>query len=137
MEFERARRYGFDAGELDRAVRGLRSASQALFDGRDTVQDADFISRYVDQFLIGSPIPDADTSFQIDKAILDDVNPDTVATAFNDLLTSAAPHVIVVAPDSVAEVPTRCRVGAYCRTACSTSRREATTAGATELMASA
>jgi zinc protease len=137
LEFERARRYGFDAGEISRAVNGLRSAAQAEFDGRDTVQDADFVSRYVDHFLIGSPIPDADTSFQIDKTILDDVTPEAVATAFSDLLSSAAPHVIVVAPDSTAEVPTRdavlARVAAL--PTLDITAREATAAGATELMA--
>jgi zinc protease len=137
LEFERARRYGFDAGELDRAVRGLRSTSQALFDGRDTVQDADFVGRYVDHFLVGTPIPTADTSFQIDQAILDDVTPEAVATAFNDRLASAAPHVIVVAPDSASEVPTRdsllARVAAL--PTLDVTPREATTAGATELMA--
>ena len=86
-EFERVRRYGFDAGELDRVVRSYRSSSQADFDGRDTVQDADYISRYVDHFLIGTPIPDADTAYQIDKAIYDEVDPQAVATAFDDLLT--------------------------------------------------
>ncbi|HEX2785959.1 MAG TPA: insulinase family protein [Ilumatobacteraceae bacterium] len=137
LELERARRYGFDAGELDRAVRGFRSSSQALFDGRDTVQDADFIARYVDHLLAGSSIPTADTTFQIDQAILDDVTPEAVASAFNDLLTSAAPHVIVVAPDSATDVPSRdsvlARVAAL--PTLDVTPREATTAGATELMA--
>ena len=136
LEFERARRYGFDAGELDRAVRSFRSSSQALFDGRDTVQDADFISRYVDHFLMAAPIPTADTTFQIAQAILDAATPESVAAAFDDRLASAAPHVIVVAPDSATDVPTReavlARVAAL--PTIDVTPREATTTGATELM---
>ena len=109
-EFERVRRYGFDTGELDRAVRGYQSQLQAEFDSSDTVQDADYISRYVDHFLSGSPIPDADTSFQIYNAIYDDVSPEAVSAAFNDLLAGAALHLMVVAPDSSSDVPTEAQV---------------------------
>ena len=135
-EFERARRYGFDAGELDRALRAYRSTTQAEFDGRDTVPDVDFASRYVDSFLTGSSIPDADTSFQIDQAIYDAVTPKSVTTAFNDLLTASAPHVMIVAPDSAATVPTQAdvldRIAAL--PTLDISPRPAPTPGATELM---
>ncbi len=135
-EFERARRYGFDAGELDRVVRSYRSSSQADFDSRDTVQDADYVSRYVDHFLIGTPIPDADTSFQIDNAIYDEVTPESVGAAFDDLLAGSALHVLVVAPDSTVGVPTQAdvldRIAAL--PTLDIAPRKATTAAATELM---
>jgi zinc protease len=135
-EFERVRRYGFDAGELDRALRSYRSASQAEFDGSDTIQDADFISRYVDRFLLGAAIPDADTSLQIDTAIYDAVTPKLVGEAFNSLLSKAAPHIIVVTPDSVTGVPTEADVLARIAAlpTIDIAAREATAAGATELM---
>ncbi len=135
-EFERARRFGFDAGELDRALGSYRSASQAEFDGRDTVQDVDFVSRYVDNFLTGSSIPDADASFQIDQAIYDAVTPKSVGAAFNDLLAGSAAHVLVVAPDSATKVPTQAevldRIAAL--PTLDIAPRAATASGATELM---
>jgi zinc protease len=136
-EFERVRRYGFDAGELDRALRSYQSRLQAEFDGSDTVQDADYISRYVDNFLVGSPIPGADTSFQIYKSIYDDVKPDAVGAAFNDLLAGAAPYVMVVAPESGSDAPTQEAVMARIAAlpTIDIAQREATVAGATELMA--
>jgi zinc protease len=135
-EFERVRRYGFDVGELDRAVRGYQSRLQAEFDSSDTVQDADYISRYVDHFLGGSPIPDADTSFQIYSAIYDDISPEAVSAAFNDLLAAAALHLMIVAPDSSSVVPTRDQVLARVEAlpTLEIAAREATVAGATELM---
>ena len=135
-EIERARRYGFDATELDRALRSYRGSSQAALDGSATVQDLDLAARYVDHFLVGTPIPDADTTFRIDSQIYDAVTPQMVSTAFAELLTTSAPHVLVVAPESAGDVPTRedilIRLAALA--SLDISPREATSAAPTELM---
>jgi zinc protease len=109
-EFERARRFGFANGELERVMRGYRSALQAQLDASDTVQDVEYISGYVGHFLSGSPIPDADTAFRIYSSVYDDATPEAVGSAFNDVLDSAELHVLVVAPDSLANAPTRADV---------------------------
>ncbi len=135
-EFERSRRYGFDAGELDRALRSYRSELQAEFGGSETVQDVDYISRYVDHFLDGRPIPNADTSFQIYDSIYADVTPEAVGTAFTELFANAAPYVLLVAPDSLADVPTEddvlARIAAL--PTLDVAARRATAVGSTELM---
>jgi zinc protease len=105
-EFERARRFGFDDSELERVLRSYRSELQAEFDSSDTVQDIDYIGRYVDHFLSGQPIPNADTSFQIYDSIYAGVTADAVGSSFNELMGGAAPHVLLVAPDSAGDVPT-------------------------------
>ncbi len=135
-EFERVRRYGFDAGEVDRALRSYRSQLQAEFDGSDTVQDADYISRYVDHFLGGNPIPDADTTFQTYNSIYDAITPAAVGAAFNDLLDGSAPHLMVVAPDSHSDVPTEAQVLARIDAlpTLDIAARDATVAGTTTLM---
>ena len=84
-EFERARRFGFDAGEFDRAMRNYRSSLQAALDGSDTAQDIDYVSRYVDHFLNGQTIPDAETSYRIYNDIYTTITPEEVSAAFNDL----------------------------------------------------
>ena len=55
-EFERAQRFGFDDGELQRAVNAARTAGQAAYDQRDTVQDAAYADQYANSFLTGAPI---------------------------------------------------------------------------------
>jgi zinc protease len=106
-EVERVRRFGFDAGELDRTLRSYQSGLQAGFDSSDSTQDLDYVSQYVDHFLSEQPIPDADTSFQIYNSIYEGITPEAVSTAFNDLYASAAPYLLLVAPDSLADVPTQ------------------------------
>jgi zinc protease len=136
-EFERVRRFGFDTGELDRVLRSYQSGLQAEFDSSDSTQDLDYISRYVDHFLSKQPIPDADTSFQIYDAIYADVTPEAVGKAFNDLYAKAAPYVLLVAPDSLADVPTQDDVLARLAglPTLDLDARDATAAAATELMA--
>jgi zinc protease len=109
-EFERVRRFGFGDGEVERELRSYRSGLQAEFDSSDTVADAEYISRYVDHFLSGRSIPNADTSFQIYDSIFADVTAEAVGTAFNDLFAGAAPHVLVVAPDTLTGVPSEADV---------------------------
>ena len=135
-EFERVRRHGFDAGELDQMLRSYRSGLQADFDGSDTVQDADYISQYVNHFLGGQPIPDADTTFQAYGSIYDDVTPDAVDSAFNELFGAQAPYVMLVAPQSLADVPSEDDVVGRLAAlpTIDLDAREATKAGATELM---
>src|SRR3954452_1542710 len=105
-EFERARRFGFDTGEFGRVMRNYQSSLQADLDGSDTVQDLDFISRYVDHFLNGATIPEAETSYRIYNDMYTSITPEEVGAAFNDLYTAAAPHVLVVAPASLTDAPT-------------------------------
>jgi zinc protease len=135
-EFERVRRYGFDDGELERVLRSYRSAQQAQFDASDTVQDIEYIDGYVDHFLSGFSIPDADTAFQIYSSIYDDVTADVVGATFNEMLGAAGLHVLVVAPDSLGDAPTRDGVLAQIDGLADLdiSPREAAAEGATTLM---
>ena len=55
-------------------------------------------SRYVANFLTGSPIPDAGTELDVLTAILDSVTPELVAERFRERWTATAPHVLVVGP---------------------------------------
>jgi zinc protease len=135
-EFERARRFGFDDGEFTRAMRTYRSSLQNDFDGSSTTQDSDFISRYVDHFLMSTPIPDADSSFQLYDQIYTDIKAADVGATFNDFLAHTSPHVMVVTPDSAADVPTEADVVARLTALPSIdiAPRPPTAAGATELM---
>ncbi len=104
VEFERVRRYGFGDAEVARAVDRARAASDAAFDARDTVQDVDYAARYVDHFLTGSAIADAETTYEFEQALLDSVSAGLLAERFAERWAASAPHVLVVGPAD-AELP--------------------------------
>jgi zinc protease len=136
-EFERVRRFGFDTSEFKRVLRSYTAGLQAEFDGSTTNGDSDYIAQYVDHFLVGYAIPDADTSFQIYSAMYETITPEEVGTAFNELFATAAPHAMLVAPDSLTDTPTDADVVALLAAlpTLDIAAREAAADGATELMA--
>ncbi|MDO8364042.1 MAG: pitrilysin family protein, partial [Actinomycetota bacterium] len=105
VEFERARRYGFDDNELARAVDVYRTSVQSDYEARDTVQDRDHADSMVGHFLVGSPIPDAETQYETFSALLDSVTATAVAEAFDRFTAASAPHLFVGIPDDVDGVP--------------------------------
>lgn len=105
VEFERARRYGFDDNEFASAINYYRSQVEADNDSSDTRGDVQFASDFVDHFLTGSPIPSAADAYAAYTQMLDSIEADDVAAAFERFLDTSAPHLFV----SVAEgddVPT-------------------------------
>lgn len=105
-EYERVRRFGFSQAEVDRVVDAYRTSAQSAYDGRDSRQDSDFADEYVRHALTGEPIPTADAQYDFTNAVLDRATPETIAHRFVERLANAAPHVLVVVPDSEAgDVP--------------------------------
>ena len=101
-EYERVRRFGFSAAEVDRVAEAYRSSAQSVYDGRESRQDADFADEYVRHALTDEPIPTADAQFEFTNAVLDRATPETIAYRFVQRLAEAAPHVLVVVPTAEA-----------------------------------
>ncbi len=105
-EFERVRRFGFTAVEVDRAVSAQRSAARSVFEARESRQDRSFADEYVRHVLEGEPIPTADDQFALTTAILDAATPETVAYGVVQRLAASGPHMLVVVPEREAgDVP--------------------------------
>lgn len=101
-EYERVRRYGFSQAEIDRAVATQRAIADSAYEARESRQDADYAEEYVRHLLEDEPIPTADASNDLIQAILDRATPETVAYGFVHRLAQAAPHMMVVVPESEA-----------------------------------
>jgi zinc protease len=101
VEFERADRFGFDANELDRVLSSYRADAQAAYDGRDSVQDADYADRYVEHFLANASTPNAADQFDFTTTVLDSVTATVVANEFARRYDEASAHVFVAFPDTV------------------------------------
>lgn len=106
IEFERARRYGFDDNEVARAIEFYRSGVQAEFDGSPTRDDNDFASEFVGNFLTEDSIGTADAEYQAYTALLDGISAADVATALEQRMTGSAPHLFVTVPQGVSDAPT-------------------------------
>jgi zinc protease len=69
-ELERARRFGFTQGELDRAKAEILSQWEKYYKERDKISNDEFINSYVDNFLDGDAYPSTEFAYQAVQAIL-------------------------------------------------------------------
>ncbi len=112
-EVERALLHGFGAGELERAVEGLRRRVEQRYASRGTKQDVEFAGEYVEHFLGGTPIPDAGFRRDVDLRLLTEATVEQIDATFRATIGTTEPLVIVVGPESsAAELPTSAALAA-------------------------
>ena len=106
LEIKRARTFGFSQAELDRAVEETRSFVELEFEERATKQDWEYAAEYVENFLGGASIPDADGELELLGRLLDEMTVDQVWQTFSATIDSTEPFVIIVAPENASsEIP--------------------------------
>ncbi|MCK4880068.1 MAG: insulinase family protein, partial [Bacteroidales bacterium] len=69
-ELERAKRYGFTQGELDRAKAEILAQWEKYYKERDKISNEEHINSYVDNFLDGDAYPSTEFGYQAVQAIL-------------------------------------------------------------------
>ena len=82
-ELERAKRYGFTQGELDRGKAEILSQWEKYYKERDKISNEEYINSYVDNFLDGDAYPSTEFGYQAVQAIL----PTISLADFNQRLT--------------------------------------------------
>jgi zinc protease len=82
-EVERAKRYGFTQGELDRSKAEILSQWEKYYKERDKISNEEYINSYVDNFLDGDAYPSTEFGYQAVQAIL----PTISLADFNQRLT--------------------------------------------------
>ncbi|MDJ0769759.1 MAG: insulinase family protein [Ilumatobacter sp.] len=102
-EYERAGRFGFGDDEVDVAKQALQSGYDTEFDGRDSTQDAVYADDYVAHFLRGRPYPSVADEYEVLTAELAAITPQAVDERFRARWLNTWPHVIISAPEAVAE----------------------------------
>ncbi len=70
-EMERMRRYGFTEGEFERAKNAMLSRIESHYNSRGDREHDFYAERCIDNFRLGTPIPDAETEYQLDKQIVE------------------------------------------------------------------
>ena len=70
-EMERMRRYGFTEGEFERAKNVMLSRIESHYNSRGDREHEFYAERCIDNFRLGTAIPDAETEYQLDKQIVE------------------------------------------------------------------
>ena len=69
-EMERMRRYGFTAGEFERAKQEILRWSERQYTNRNDVRNDEYAQRYLDYYAKGTSMMDAETEWQLDQMII-------------------------------------------------------------------
>ncbi len=101
QENERARKFGFTAGELDRTKKVLMKSIERAYNERDKTESANIVQEYVRNFLEKEPIPGIENEYNyhkqyLDGITLDEVNQYTVKTIPPD---TESKLVVLTGPD--------------------------------------
>ena len=102
-EVERVRRFGFVAGELERAIGNLHSYVESEYEQRTTKQDRAFAADLVESFLGDTPAAEALDWRDLQLRLIDELTLDQVWATFAATVESTEPLVIVAGPEASAD----------------------------------
>ena len=77
-EMERMRRYGFTAGEFERAKQEILRWSERQYTNRNDVKNDEYAQRYLDYYAKGTSMMDAETEWQIDQMVINSLTVDVI-----------------------------------------------------------
>lgn len=104
-EIERAKRFGFTQGELDRAKLNLLSSMEKAYNERDKTESYSYVDEYIRNFLENEPIPGIATEFDYYKALIPQITLDDVKGVASLLKDTPNFFVSMSGPES-ADLPT-------------------------------
>ena len=95
-EMERMRRHGFTAGEFERAKQEILRWAERQYTNRNDVKNDEYAQRYLDHFAQGTPMMDAETEWQIDQMIINNLTVDMINEIYAQIATPSENLVILV-----------------------------------------
>ncbi len=98
-EFERARRYGFTASELERAKQDILRFYESADKERKTSESGGYANEYVDLFLRKIASPGIDYEYALVQRLLPGITLDDANQRIANLVTADNRAIIVQAPD--------------------------------------
>src|SRR4051812_159375 len=98
IETRRARQYGFNASELDRAKKSLAAAYEQIYTERDKSESSSFAQELLNLFLQNEPAPGIEYEYQLVKQMLPAITLDDVSAMARSLLSDDGRVVLVTSP---------------------------------------
>ena len=105
-ELEKVRRFGFTQGELEIAKANYLKSSEVDYNNRKDKRHRDYVRKYINHFKFNSPIPDAETEWNLDKETTSKLTLNDVNAIAKQLVTLENQIVIVNAPEKAGTYPT-------------------------------
>jgi len=100
-ETEKARKFGFLESELARVKTGLLNQVESAYKERDKVVSRSIVSKYLSNFLNGTPVPGIADVDEYVKQVLPGITLDEINRTAQQMPTSENAFVLVTAPASV------------------------------------
>jgi zinc protease len=98
-ELERAKRFGFTQGELERAKAEILSQWEKYYKERDKISNDEHINSYVDHFLERDAYPSAEFGYQAVQAILPTISVNDFSQRMGKWITSKNVVLVVQGPE--------------------------------------
>jgi len=98
MEIERAQRYGFTEGELERAKINMLKTYESVWRDQDNLESSMFVEPLVDAFLDETPYPSIDWEWEAMQFLMPKVTLDVVSTMLDERLTDENRVVVITGP---------------------------------------
>jgi zinc protease len=94
-ELERAKRYGFTQGELDRAKAEILSRWEKYYNERDKISNEEYINEYMNNYLDGDAYPSTEFGYQAVQAILPTITLADFKQKLNEWITKKNQVLVV------------------------------------------
>lgn len=94
-EAERARRYGFTQGELDRAKARMLSEYENRYKQKDKIDNDTYISGIQSYFLTGEPLTSMDFDYEFLKSVIGGITASEVSERFREEMTDENRTIII------------------------------------------
>ncbi len=99
IEMEKARRYGYTIGEFERAKANLLQQIEQGYNNRNDQLNGAYVQRYLNNFSKNTPIPDAETEYQLDCMILEMLTVNDLNAMIQQAISPLNQTIVVNAPE--------------------------------------
>ena len=97
-ELKRIKEHGFTESELERAKNDVMRREETAYNNRNDRKNGEYVSRYIRNFRFNTPMPDAETEWQMDKALIEQMPLEYINQTFQAYITDNNVVVTVEAP---------------------------------------
>ncbi|MFI3324520.1 MAG: insulinase family protein [Rikenellaceae bacterium] len=99
IEMEKARRYGYTVGEFERAQANLLQQIEQGYNNRNDQLNGAYVQSYLNNFSKNTPIPDAETEYQLDCMIIEMLTVQDLNAMVQQAISPLNQTIVVNAPE--------------------------------------